>query len=64
MLATVNIINYWFYIDNCFVKASKNYKFAYEVLWIPTLVPFAQFGFDAYIEALVMSWEKSWPSEF
>jgi len=30
MLATVKNINYWFSMDNCFVKASKSYKKYYE----------------------------------
>jgi len=30
MLATVKNINYWFSMDNCFVKASKSYKKSYE----------------------------------
>jgi len=41
MLSTVKNKNYWFSMDNCFVKASKSYKkyykLALEVLWIPTL---------------------------
>jgi len=40
MLSTVQNINYWFSMDNCSLKASKSYKkyykFAKEVLWIPT----------------------------
>ena len=46
---SVQFIKYQFSINNYFVKApssyKKSYKFAYKVLWIPTL------GFNSYIFA-------------